>query len=122
MRLGLHPCVLEPGSTAYQAYQQPIPKGRSALFILERHRHRWEFNNEYREQLTALGLFASGLSPNKELVEIVEIPDHPWMVASQFHPEFKSRPLEPHPLFRDFIKVSLSRKTEDGRRKTDVGE
>ncbi len=115
MRLGLHPCVLEPGSTAYQAYQQPIPKGRSALFpkgrsalfILERHRHRWEFNNEYREQLTALGLFASGLSPNKELVEIVEIPDHPWMVASQFHPEFKSRPLEPHPLFRDFIKASL---------------
>lgn len=106
MRLGLHPCVLEPGSTAYQAYQQPI--------VLERHRHRWEFNNEYREQLTALGLFASGLSPNKELVEIVEIPDHPWMVASQFHPEFKSRPLEPHPLFHDFIKASLSRKTKGG--------
>ncbi|HIE28914.1 TPA: CTP synthase [Candidatus Poribacteria bacterium] len=99
MRLGLYPCVLEPGAKAYQAYQQPI--------ILERHRHRYEVNNAYRKKLTELGLYASGVSPNKELVEIVEIPDHPWMVASQFHPEFKSKPLDPHPLFRDFIAASL---------------
>jgi CTP synthase len=99
MRLGLYPCVLEPGSKAYQAYQQPI--------ILERHRHRYELNNAYRKKLTELGLYTSGVSPNKELVEVVEIPDHPWMVASQFHPEFKSKPLAPHPLFRDFIRASL---------------
>jgi CTP synthase len=99
MRLGLYPCVLEPDTKVYQAYQQPI--------ILERHRHRYELNNAYRKQLTGLGLYASGISPNKELIEIVEIPDHPWMVASQFHPEFRSKPLAPHPLFRDFIKASL---------------
>ena len=101
MRLGLYPCVLEPDTKAYQAYQQPI--------ILERHRHRYELNNAYRKQLIKLGLYASGVSPNKELIEIVEIPDHPWMVASQFHPEFRSKPLAPHPLFRDFIKASLKK-------------
>ncbi|MFQ6041116.1 MAG: CTP synthase [Candidatus Poribacteria bacterium] len=99
MRLGLYPCVLAPGTKAYQAYQQPI--------ILERHRHRYEVNNAYRKKLTELGLNASGVSPNKELVEIVEIPDHPWMVASQFHPEFKSKPLDPHPFFRDFVEAAL---------------
>jgi CTP synthase len=104
-RLGLYPCVLEPGTKTYQAYQQPI--------ILERHRHRYEVNNNYREKLTHLGLCESGVSPNKELVEIVEIPDHPWMVSSQFHPEFKSKPLAPHPLFRDFIEASLEFKEGD---------
>ena len=105
MRLGLYPCVLESGTKAYQAYQQPI--------ILERHRHRYEVNNNYRKKLSELGLCESGISPNKELVEIVEIADHPWMVASQFHPEFKSKPLAPHPLFRDFIDASLKLKGGD---------
>jgi CTP synthase len=99
MRLGLYPCVLQSGSKAHQAYQQPI--------ILERHRHRYEVNNAYREKLTELGLCESGVSPNKELVEIVEMTDHPWMVGSQFHPEFQSKPIAPHPLFRDFIEASL---------------
>jgi CTP synthase len=99
MRLGLYPCVLAPDSKAHKAYQQPI--------ILERHRHRYEVNNNYRNKLTKCGLCESGVSPNKELVEIAEILDHPWMVGSQFHPEFKSKPLAPHPLFRDFIKASL---------------
>jgi CTP synthase len=99
MRLGLYPCVLKSGAKAHQAYQQPI--------ILERHRHRYEVNNAYREKLTELGLCESGVSPNKELVEIAEIADHPWMVGSQFHPEFQSKPIAPHPLFRDFIEASL---------------
>ena len=103
MRLGLYPCVLEQGTKSYQAYQQPI--------ILERHRHRYEVNNDYRRKLTEFGLCETGVSPNKELVEIAEILDHPWMVGSQFHPEFKSKPLAPHPLFRDFIKASLTHST-----------
>jgi CTP synthase len=70
---------------------------------MERHRHRYEFNNEYREHLTAAGLVISGTSPNGELVEIIELKDHPWFLGCQFHPEFKSRPMTPHPLFRDFI-------------------
>ncbi|MBC8236275.1 CTP synthase [bacterium] len=103
MRLGLYPCVLKSGAKAHQAYQQPI--------ILERHRHRYEVNNDYREKLTELGLCESGVSPNKELVEIVEMTDHPWMVGSQFHPEFQSKPLAPHPLFRALIEASLKFKS-----------
>ncbi|NLW07844.1 MAG: CTP synthase, partial [Clostridia bacterium] len=92
MRLGLYPCRLQPGTKAYQAYGTEI--------IHERHRHRYEFNNNYRDELTARGMVVSGTSPDNRLVEIIELPDHPWFVACQFHPEFISRPNRPHPLLR----------------------
>ncbi len=85
-----------------QAYQDEI--------IYERHRHRWEFNNAYREQLTQAGLVIGGTLPNGRLVEIIEVKDHPWFVGTQFHPELKSRPTNPHPLFREFIKAALNSK------------
>lgn len=100
MRLGIYPCVLKEGTRSYDAYQQPI--------IVERHRHRYEFNNQYRSQLETAGLAFSGVSPDESLVEIAEVTAHPWMVGSQFHPEFQSKPLAPHPLFRDFIAAVLS--------------
>ncbi|MDI6605421.1 MAG: CTP synthase [Thermoanaerobacteraceae bacterium] len=99
MRLGVYPCKVKKGTKAYEAYKDEL--------VYERHRHRYEFNNEYRELLTSKGLALSGLSPDERLVEIIEIKDHPFFVASQFHPEFKSRPLRPHPLFRDFIGAAL---------------
>ncbi len=102
MRLGVWPCRLVAGTKAMAAYGQPV--------IYERHRHRYEFNNEYRELLISNGLVLSGLSPDNQLVEIVELNDHPWFVATQFHPEFKSRPDRPHPLFRDFIGATVSRR------------
>lgn len=102
MRLGAYPCRLLPESVAYSAYR--IEE------ISERHRHRYEFNNEYREILEKKGLRFSGLSPDGELVELIEVPDHPWFLACQFHPEFKSRPMSPHPLFRSFIKAALEQK------------
>ena len=95
MRLGAYPCMLADGSLAGQAY--------GAQEISERHRHRYEFNNEFRQILTEKGLRLTGLSPDGRLVEVVELPDHPWFVASQFHPEFKSRPNRAHPLFRAFV-------------------
>jgi len=95
MRLGNYPCHLVPGTKAGVAYGSEV--------ILERHRHRFEFNNDYRGDLTQAGLILSGLSPDGRLTEISEIGDHPWMVACQFHPEFLSRPSRPHPLFRDFV-------------------
>ncbi len=98
MRLGAYPCLLKEGSLAHKAY------GR--LKISERHRHRYEFFNRYRDQLTEAGLVISGQSPDGRLVEIVELRDHPWFVGCQFHPEFKSRPTIAHPLFRDFIKAA----------------
>jgi CTP synthase len=82
--------------------------------IFERHRHRYELNNRYRELLTQHGMTLSGLSPNQVLVEMVEIQDHPWFVAGQFHPEFKSSPRNPHPLFKEFIKASL-KKAQEGK-------
>ena len=100
MRLGHYPCVLKEGTRSYEAYQQPI--------ILERHRHRYELNNQYRSRLEAAGLCFSGLSPDESLVEIAEVTGHPWMVGSQFHPEFQSKPLAPHPLFREFIAAVLA--------------
>lgn len=100
MRLGHYPCVLKENTKSYAAYQQPI--------IVERHRHRYELNNQYRSQLESSGLCFSGLSPDESLVEIAEVTEHPWMVGSQFHPEFQSKPLAPHPLFRDFIAAVLS--------------
>jgi len=102
MRLGSYPCVLKEGTHALRAYGQKE--------ISERHRHRYEFNNAYRDILTRHGLQISGMSPDGELVEIVEIEDHPWFLGCQFHPEFKSRPTDPHPLFRAFIEASLREK------------
>lgn len=102
MRLGSWPCKLVKGSKSHKSYDKEK--------INERHRHRFEFNNKYREQLEKEGLKISGTSPDGLLVEIVEIPSHPWFVAVQFHPEFKSRPLRPHPLFRDFIKACVNNK------------
>lgn len=100
MRLGLYPCKLQTGSVAHGIYSEDL--------IYERHRHRYEFNNEYREKMLSKGLILSGLSPSGRLVEIVELPDHPWYVGVQFHPEFKSRPNKAHPLFREFIKAALN--------------
>ncbi|MDH4101030.1 MAG: gamma-glutamyl-gamma-aminobutyrate hydrolase family protein, partial [Nitrospirota bacterium] len=99
MRLGAYPCVLQEGSRSHEAY--------GAREISERHRHRYEFNNLYRERLAAAGLKFSGLSPDGELVEIVELENHPWYVACQFHPEFKSKPTNPHPLFVGFVKAAV---------------
>lgn len=101
MRLGLYPCKLKENSFASSAYNEEV--------IYERHRHRYEFNNEFRSQISAKGMVLSGTSPDDRLVEIVEIPSHRWFVGVQFHPEFKSRPNRPHPLFRDFIKASMNK-------------
>lgn len=98
MRLGAYPCHIEPDTLAAKAY------GKNE--IMERHRHRYEFNNKFRDVLSEAGLVFSGASPNGELVEIVELKDHPWFVGCQFHPEFKSRPMQPHPLFKDFINAA----------------
>ncbi|MEW6601709.1 MAG: CTP synthase [Nitrospirota bacterium] len=102
MRLGAYPCVLEEGTKAYAAY--------GTHEIIERHRHRYEFNNKYREVLGRNGLRISGVSPDKQLVEIIEIEDHPWFFGCQFHPEFKSRPLAPHPVFKAFIGAAFKEK------------
>ncbi len=99
LRLGLFPCKLEEGTKAFEAYQDEV--------VYERHRHRYEFNNYYRQAMEAKGFIFSGTSPDGRLVEIIELKDHPWFVASQFHPEFKSRPTRPQPLFREFIRASL---------------
>jgi CTP synthase len=107
MRLGAYPCRIDPGSNAYEAY--------GAAEISERHRHRYEFNNRYRDALVKAGLVISGISPDGELVEIVELRDHPWFLGCQFHPEFKSTPRKPHPLFTAFIKASLTKK-EQGKK------
>lgn len=104
MRLGAYPCVLKEGTHAFTAY--------GAKEISERHRHRYEFNNKYRDIVTSNGLIISGTSPDGELVEIVELKDHPWFLGCQFHPEFKSKPIEPHPLFKAFIGASLKEKRE----------
>jgi len=102
MRLGLYPCKLKAESISRDSYQEEV--------IYERHRHRYEFNNHYRDDIEAAGMVLSGLSPDERLVEIVEIPDHPWFVGVQYHPEFKSRPNRPHPLFVSFIKAALEYK------------
>jgi CTP synthase len=104
MRLGAYECVLATGSKALEAYGQER--------VSERHRHRFEFNNEFRETLAAHGLQITGVSPDGGLVEVIEIPSHPWFVAVQCHPEFKSKPTAPHPLFRDFIGAGLQRRRE----------
>ena len=110
MRLGAYPCVVRPGTKAAEAY--------GALEISERHRHRWEFNNRYRASFEALGLSIVGTSPDDRLVEMVELEGHPWFVGVQVHPEFKSRPNRPQPLFREFVRASLERA---GRRDRKAG-
>jgi len=108
MRLGIYPCVLEPGTKAAAAYGREL--------VLERHRHRFEFNNKYRKQLEAEGFIISGHSPDGRLVEIVELREHPWFVASQFHPEFKSRPNQPHPLFTGFVTAAAQTDVDGAQR------
>jgi CTP synthase len=104
MRLGAWPCVLQPDSLAYKAY--------GATEISERHRHRYEFNREYEALLTGAGLRITGTTPDSTYVEIVEIPGHPFFLGCQFHPEFKSKPLEPHPLFSAFVKASYGNRAK----------
>jgi CTP synthase len=107
MRLGAYPCVLTAGSLAAEAY--------GATEVSERHRHRYEFSNEYRDRLVEAGLVLSGASPDKRLVEMVELKDHPFFVGCQFHPEFKSRPASPHPLFARFVRAALERQAVRGK-------
>ena len=100
MRLGAYPCALQPGTKAARAY--------GVATALERHRHRFEFNNLYRRTFEEKGMKFSGLYAEMNLVEIIELEDHPWFVGVQFHPEFKSKPMAPHPLFREFIQATLA--------------
>ena len=108
MRLGLQEAVLAPESHAAKAYR------RTRIF--ERHRHRYEFNNVYRNQFAAHGMSFAGTSPDSSLVELIELPSHPWFVAVQFHPEFKSKPTAAHPLFAGFIGAALARHSLRGER------
>ena len=112
MRLGEYPCVLKEGSRAHEAY--------GATLIHERHRHRYEFNNQYRQQFTAHGMSFSGTSADGKLVEMIELPNHPWFVAVQCHPEFKSKPTQAHPLFRNFVKTALERREAKKRQNRPV--
>lgn len=105
MRLGVYPCKLDEETKAYDCYKDEV--------IYERHRHRYEFNNEYKKEITENGMTIAGTSPDGRLVEIVEIEDHPWFVAAQFHPELKSRPNRPHPLFAGFIEAAVAEKTKE---------
>jgi CTP synthase len=114
MRLGAWPCKLEPDSFAYQAY------GKAE--ISERHRHRYEFNREYEKTLVNAGLRITGRTPDENYVEIVEAPEHPWFLGCQFHPEFKSKPLEPHPLFAAFIGAAIEHKAQKSRPVSAVSE
>jgi CTP synthase len=107
MRLGAQPCHLTPGTKAAEAYGERV--------VYERHRHRYEVNPAYRKTLEEHGMIASGVSPDGRLVEIIELPDHPWFVAGQFHPELKSRPTKPHPLFRDFVGAAVRFRREAAR-------
>jgi CTP synthase len=104
MRLGASPCQLLPGSRVHRAYGSDV--------VSERHRHRYEFNNVYRQQFQANGLVVSGTNPDGQLVEVIELADHPWFVAVQFHPEFKSKPTQAHPLFRGLVQASLARREQ----------
>ncbi|MGG7159261.1 CTP synthase [Clostridium baratii] len=105
MRLGVYPCKLDEETKAYDCYKDEV--------IYERHRHRYEFNNEYKKEIIENGMTIAGTSPDGRLVEIVEIEDHPWFIAAQFHPELKSRPNRPHPLFTGFIEAAVAEKTKE---------
>jgi len=106
MRLGKYPCKLRDNSLAAKAYKE--------LLISERHRHRYELNNKYISMLENNGMMVSGIYAEKNLAEIVELKNHPWFIGVQFHPEFKSRPDRPHPLFRDFIEASIKYNIQKG--------
>ena len=110
MRLGAYPCRIAGGTRAAQAYQ--------AADIMERHRHRYEFNNEFRDRLSRHGLIFSGVCPGRELVEIIELKDHPWFVACQFHPEFQSTALKAHPLFKEFVEAAVKYRGKCDNRKS----
>ncbi len=101
MRLGAYPCVLEPNTNAFKAYETKE--------MLERHRHRYEFNNRFKKVFEDSGFIFSGINPDKDLVEIIELPNHPWFIACQFHPELKSRATKAHPLFREFVRACKRR-------------
>ncbi|MBA7635217.1 CTP synthase [subsurface metagenome] len=107
MRLGAYPCEVKAGTRTYAAYR--------ARRISERHRHRYEVNNAYRKRLSGGGMIFSGINPELDLVEIIEVPDHPWFVAGQFHPELKSRLVRAHPIFREFISAAVNYKMSNGR-------
>ncbi len=107
MRLGAYPCLIKGGTLAFKAYQE--------LEISERHRHRFELNNQYRKVLAENGMVLSGLSPDDNLVEIVELSGKRWFLGCQFHPEFKSRPHNPHPLFQDFIRAAIEVRKEKSK-------
>ena len=113
MRLGAYECEVQPNTISYKAYKDWVPEANanSPYIISERHRHRYEVNNNYRDALTEKGLVIAGINPKANLVEIIELKDHPFFVASQFHPEFKSRPLKPHPLFKEFIKAAIKKQS-----------
>ena len=102
MRLGAYPCIIKENTIAYDAYKE--------LEVSERHRHRYEVNNEYRDTLEQAGTVISGTSPDNFLVEMIELENHPWFLGCQFHPEFKSRPNAPHPIFKSFIKAAKDKK------------
>ncbi len=102
MRLGIYPAKLTPGTITERLYGESV--------VYERHRHRWEVNNRYRNELEEGGLVLAGISPDDRLVEIIELPGHPFFIGSQFHPEFKSRPDNPHPLFDRFMAAALKRR------------
>jgi len=124
MRLGLYPCELQPGTHAahaYSIYGNPV-EGREKLVVYERHRHRFEFNNAYRSVLDEAGMRYSGLSPDGRLVEIAELEDHPFMLGTQFHPEFLSRPNRPHPLFQAFIAAVIQKAGIAAAKETDLVE
>jgi CTP synthase len=101
MRLGAYKCEIKMGSKSWQAY------GRQK-YISERHRHRYELNNAFREALERKGMVMAGINPERNLVEIIELKNHPFFIGTQFHPEYKSRPLRPHPLFREFIRAAIT--------------
>ena len=104
LRLGSYPCILDQTSRSYALYGEKT--------IHERHRHRYEVNNDYRRLLTENGMLLSGLSPDNRIVEMVELPDHPWFIGTQAHPELKSRPNRPHPLFQGFIGAALKQQDQ----------
>ena len=111
MRLGAYDCQVQEGTISHRAYQdwaKEAPAGKPYI-ISERHRHRYEVNNDYREMLEKKGLVIAGVNLKKNLVEIIELKNHPFFVGTQFHPEFKSRPLKPHPLFKEFIKAAIKK-------------
>jgi CTP synthase len=112
MRLGAYDCLVQDGTISHKAYKDWVKDSKGDYMISERHRHRYEVNNDYRDILKEKGLVVAGINPKKDLIEIIEIKDHPFFAATQFHPEFKSRPLKPHPLFKEFVKAAIKHESK----------